>query len=98
MVHCVGRTWDMGRVPICHVNTCSQAGMTELMGGSVVKKARGGIYFYQCTAPGAVMEGSSTLVCIEHGWNDTLPQCFCKSSKNSFLFASSLDLRRVQFF
>jgi len=76
LVHCVGRTWDLGRVPICHVNTCSQAGMTELMGGSVVKKARGGIYFYHCTAPGAVMEGSSTLVCTEHGWNDTLPQCF----------------------
>jgi len=76
LVHCSGKSWDLTRVPLCHTNTCHQSGMSEIVGGSVVRAAGGGVFYYRCTAPGSELHGSSTLVCTQHGWNDTLPQCF----------------------
>lgn len=52
--------------------------MTSVVGGRAVTRAEGGLIFYQCSAPGAVMVGSPSLVCTRAGWNDTKPECQCK--------------------
>ena len=66
------------RVPICHLTSCPLEDMTSVVGGRAVTKAEGGVIFYQCSAPGAVMVGSPSLVCTRAGWNDTKPECQCK--------------------
>lgn len=66
------------RVPICHLTSCPLEDMTSVVGGRAVTRAEGGVIFYQCSAPGAVMLGSPSLVCTHGGWNDTKPECQCK--------------------
>ena len=66
------------RVPICHVTSCSLEDMTSVLGGRAVTRGDGGLLFYQCSAPGAEMSGSPSLVCTQRGWNDTKPECQCK--------------------
>ena len=68
----------MPRVPICHLTSCPLEDMTSVVGGRAVTRAEGGLIFYQCSAPGAVMVGSPSLVCTRAGWNDTKPECQCK--------------------
>lgn len=75
LVHCTGNNWDFDRVPICHVTSCPLEDMTSVLGGRAVTRAEGGLLFYQCSAPGAVMAGSPSLVCTQRGWNDTKPEC-----------------------
>ena len=82
IVHCKGDSWDLSRLPVCHKTGCSEAGLKELVGGEVRRKAEGGIYFYHCTRPGSLLSGSPALVCTQHGWNDTKPSCICKSCFN----------------
>ena len=66
------------RVPICHLTSCPLEDMTSVVGGRAVTRAEGGLIFYQCSVPGAVMVGSPSLVCTRTGWNDTKPECQCK--------------------
>ena len=80
LVHCTGRAWDLARLPICHAAApaCPREVAAQLLGGRAVARAEGGVYLYQCTAPGAALLGSPVLVCTRSGWNDTAPECVCK--------------------
>ena len=80
LVHCAGQNWDISRLPICYRTGCLRSGESEMLGGEMRRKGGGGLEFYHCTRPGSVLSGSPTLVCTEHGWNDTAPVCSCKCS------------------